>query len=158
MRNLERTICLTVVLAVAALVALVSSSTAAGPTHVNIVVKRPQGEISFAPKFLGVCSSKTGPACDDSQFRWRLTGALQPGETLTIDNAPNHLRCFSQQTPLFEVTNNTQDPMTGVQYDSGAPQKACTANEYGTYWPYVVTLTLNDGTKIISDPGGIIFP
>lgn len=158
MRKTAGAFCLTIVLALVMVTALGLASRAEAQINVNIVVNKNQGTISFTPKYLGVCSNKKGPNCDDNQIRWKLAGALQPGETLTISNAPNHLRCFSSTENLYQVTNDTTKPMPNVAYDSGPPQSACTADEYGTYWPYVVTFTLANGTKIVSDPGGIIHP
>lgn len=150
--------CLMIVWGFFTLAMLGFASQSLAQPNVSIHVNRNQKTISFTPKYLGVCKSKTGNNCDSTEFKWKLADPLRPKETLTIANAPNHLRCFSATEKLFEKTNNTNQPMPDVTYNSGPPQEACAADKYGTYWPYVVTLTLPDGTEIISDPGGIIHP
>lgn len=158
MRKAVETTCLTMVLAMGILTVLGSSSRAEAQVNVNIVVNKVQKTIQFTPKYLGLCGYKKGPNCDDDQFKWRLVGTLQPGETLTIEDAPGHASCFSPASIPFQLTNNTGGPMANVGHDSGPPLAACTQDEYGTYWPYVVKLTLADATEIVSDPGGIIHP
>ena len=164
MKKVMWTTCLPIMLALISVTVGGSTSQAVAAVPVNILVNRPQATITLTPKFLGVCQNKTGQSCDDNQFRWRLTGNLLPGETLTIENAPNHLRCFNPASTypnlniVYEVTNSTTNPMPNITHDSGPPVAACIADDFGTYWPYVVRLTRPNDPPIVSDPGGIIHP
>ena len=112
-------------------------------------------EIFVTPKFLGVCgNTKKGKACDSSEFRWKLAGKLQQGETLTIDDASGR-DCFPSTMPLVITYANQGNP--NDLFTSGPPDSSCMQYDYGTYWPYSLSLTYNGG-RIVSDPGGIIHP
>lgn len=111
-------------------------------------------EIFVTPKYLGVCGQvKKGTDCDFSEFRWKLAGRLREGETLTIDDASGR-DCFPK-IPIVITYADQGNP--GDLFTSGPPAGSCTQYDYGTYWPYLLSLTYNGG-EIKSDPGGIIHP
>ena len=115
-------------------------------------------EIFVTPPFWGICGPKKnemgGRPCNATELRWRLAGQLQQGETLTIDNASEE-ECFTARMPIIIPYEDQGDP--DDVFLSGLPDTACTTHDYGTYWPYLLTLTF-DGGEVTSDPGGIIHP
>ena len=94
---------------------------------------------------------------------------------ILIDNAPNHIRCFTAKVPIWKV--NPGPGNKNLDFDSGSPDPSCQGDKYGVYWPYIVEvyefqgkglapapqdlsqLQANLWKKIgYTDPGGVIFP
>jgi len=167
MRSVVLVTGLAIAVVLVAQVSPMSASNGPPPPTVNIHLSGGTGgnppttvEIQDRPYF-GVCSNPAGraPACDDSVMRWRLVGQpLGALQQVRIEDAPNHLRCFTSTVPIT-FTGGGQNPQ-----ESGSADDSCTADKFGVYWPYVVRLITVDtsgretGEIDTTDPGGIIFP
>ena len=162
MRKTAEAFCLTIVLALVMVTALGLASRAEAQAEVKIVVAGPPNaptiKIQDKPYF-GVCKNPTPPHCDSDEITWRLVGTpLGANQLVKIENVPNHLVCFTSSIPLTFISTSP-NPQS-----SGPPDQSCTADKFGTYWPYVVNLYEVDqekGTETLidsTDPGGIIHP
>jgi len=119
----------------------------AKPTKVTIHIQRNRRNIFTTPHNVSICEDPV--FCDGSSIDWVIAGKLSEGETLTITSAPGYPDCFPRSLPVA-----IQTPNDGAE--SGPPDESCQEEKYGTFWPYVIEMTLADGTKFGTDPGGII--
>ena len=117
-----------------------------GPAQVKIHIQRRQKRIFVTPPYVSICNSYP---CAGEQFEWEIVGGLEEGEKLVIKDAPGTSPCFSMTIPVV-----IEPPYNGAGSD--LPDEGCQQEELGHFWPYLVHLTLADGSTIGTDPGGII--
>lgn len=118
----------------------------AGPAKVKIHIQRKQKQIFVTPPYVSICNEYP---CAGEQFEWEIVGGLEEDEQLVIKDAPSTTPCFPMTIPVV-----IQPPFNGAESD--IPDELCQQEELGHFWPYLVHLTLADGTTIGTDPGGII--